>query len=167
MNSGSVQSEFLLVTKGILQFWVLSSSQFILMILSLHKVADKSIFMLMTLVYFIADSVQLAIENLQLSFNALQDAHINLKLVLNAKKTKFMLFTSTRDIDYNGMHITTVNRSNIERVTEYKYLSILLDEKLTFNYHVVNLVGKLQKQNRLLRLAESGLFSCQFWIWGM
>ena len=33
--------------------------------------------------YCIADSIQLAMEKLQLSFNALQKALINLKLVLN------------------------------------------------------------------------------------
>ena len=68
----------------------------------------------------IADSV--AIE--KLSFNALQDALNNLKLVLNANK--FRLFTRARYIDYNSMHICTANGSNIARVAEYKHLYTIL-----------------------------------------
>ena len=47
-----------------------------------HSYADD------TVLYCIADSIQLAMEKLQLSFNALQKALINLKLVFNAGKTK-------------------------------------------------------------------------------
>uniref|UniRef100_A0A0E9XHX0 Uncharacterized protein n=1 Tax=Anguilla anguilla TaxID=7936 RepID=A0A0E9XHX0_ANGAN len=54
-----------------------------------------------------------------------------------------MLFTRAKNIDYNSLHISTANGSNIERVTEYKYLGIWFDEKLTFKYHIDNLVSKL------------------------
>ncbi len=47
-----------------------------------------------------------------------------------------MLFTRTRDTDY----------IYIEGVTEYKYLGIWLDEKLTFNYYIVNFVSKLHQK---------------------
>ncbi len=55
-----------------------------------------------TIVYYVADSRQLAIENLQLSFNALQDSLFKLKLIHNKNKTKFMLFSRARDIDPNN-----------------------------------------------------------------
>lgn len=53
-----------------------------------------------------------------------------LKLVLNTNKTKFILFTRDTDIDHNSMRISMANESNIEIVTEYKYLGIWRDEKI-------------------------------------
>ncbi len=55
-------------------------------------------------------------------------------LLPNANKTKFMLFTRNRIVHFDGLYIHSVNGSNIERVTEYKYLCILLDEKFTCRY---------------------------------
>ncbi len=46
-----------------------------------------------TVLYSSANSIQSAIDNLQLSFNTLQHALLNLKLVLNADKTKVMFFS--------------------------------------------------------------------------
>ncbi len=81
-----------------------------------------------TIVYCFSDSATQAIENLQLCFNALQEALTDLKFVLNANKTKFMLFTRNKNVSYEGLHIHTVNGVDIERVSGYKYLSIWLDE---------------------------------------
>ena len=99
-----------------------------------------------TIIYCVADSVQLATENLQLAFNLLQNSLRELKLVLNADKTKFMLFSRAREIDFNSLRIITSSGCNIDRVTEYKYLGIWLDDKLTFKHHVDNLTCKLRQK---------------------
>ena len=44
------------------------------------------------------------------------------------------------------MHITTTNRSEIEKVAEYKYLGIWLDEKITFKYHIDKLACNLRQK---------------------
>ena len=62
-----------------------------------------------TVVYCIDDSVTLAMEKLQLAFNVLQNALVGLKLVLNASKTKCMLFSRAKTIDYDCLCICTVN----------------------------------------------------------
>ena len=67
-----------------------------------------------------------------------------MKLVLNAGKTKFILFSRAKDIE--GLQITTTNGSNIERISEYKYLGIWLDEKFTFKCHIDNLTCKLRQK---------------------
>ena len=87
-----------------------------------------------------ADSAQLATKNLQLAFNALQVALVELRLLLNASKTKFMVFT--RD----NLAIISSSGSSIERVSEYRYLGIWLDEKLSFKFHIENLITKLRQK---------------------
>ena len=57
-----------------------------------------------------------------------------------------MLFSRSTNTDFNYVNITTLAGSNIERVTEYKYLGIWLDDKLTFKSHINKLVGKCRQK---------------------
>ena len=149
VKAGGAQSGFLPISKGVPQGSILGPVLFTLYInniaLSLnnchaHFYADD------TIIYCSADSAQLATENLQLSFNVLQDSLRELKLVLNADKTKFMLFSRAREMDLNMLRITTSSGYIIDRVTEYKYLGIWLDDKFTFKFHIDNLAGKLRQK---------------------
>lgn len=47
-----------------------------------------------------------------------------------------MLFSRARNTVSNGLHITTLNVQSILRVSQYKYLIIWLDHKLTFKFHI-------------------------------
>ena len=96
-----------------------------------------------TVIYCIADTIELAIERLQLAFNTLQTVLAQLKLVLNADKTKFMVFTRAQNVDYSKLCLKTQKNSHIERVSEYKYLGIWLDDKVAFKLHVETLASKL------------------------
>ena len=102
--------------------------------------------MQMTQFYTVQRTVYAAIRNLQCSFNALRVTLSKHKLVLNTKKTKFMLFSRSTNTDFNTVNITTLTGSNLERVTDYKYLGIWLDDKLTFKSHINKLVGKCRQQ---------------------
>ena len=61
-----------------------------------------------------------------------------------------MIFSRAQNINYDFLHINTFNGSPIERVTEYKYLGILLDDQLTFKYHISDLTTRLRQKIGLL-----------------
>ena len=99
-----------------------------------------------TILYCVADSAEFAVKKLQLAFNSLQNSLVELKLVLNTGKTKFILFSRATIIDSDELIIKSISDSKIERVLEYKYLGIWLDSKLSFNYHITDLVSKLRQK---------------------
>ena len=103
-----------------------------------------SIFMLMTVIYCFAPTLNQVIENLQNAFIVVQNTLHQLKLVLNADKTKLMLFTSSRARPQNVPSVVTLEGSVIQVVTSYRYLGFLIDDSLTFEPLVRYLVKKLR-----------------------
>ena len=56
------------------------------------------------------------------------------KLSLNIAKTKCMVFhTSKRNVIYPNLK---VNNSNIERVTQFNFLGVILHSHMTWNKHI-------------------------------
>ena len=67
------------------------------------------------------------------------------KLTINSEKTHFILFhTVNKPIPNNLTEIVTTQAS-IKRVTEIKYLGLVLDEKLNYNEHVQSISNPLIK----------------------
>ena len=56
-----------------------------------------------------------------------------------------MVFSRARKVYFMKLHILTVDGSLIERVTEYKYLELWLDE-LSFKFHIDCLAYKLRQK---------------------
>ena len=149
VKHGNAQSTFLKISKGVPQGSILGPVLFTIFINEIiaaltdclaHLYADD------TVIYCIAYSLELAVERLQLAFNILQTVLAQLKLVLNASKTKFMVFTRSLNVDYSNLCIKTVKEAQIERVSKYKYLGIWLDDKLTFKFHIDTLASKLRQK---------------------
>ena len=56
------------------------------------------------------------------------------KVSLNIAKTKYMVFhTSKRNVIYPNL---IVNNSNIERVTQFNFLGVILHSHMTWNKHI-------------------------------
>ena len=149
VKAGETKSEFLQVSNGVPQGSVLGPVLFTIYInniVSRLKDCQSHLYADDTIIYCTADSVHQALRNLQQAFNTVQDELCSLKLVLNATKTKFMLFTRAKNVDYNSLHINAVNGDSIERVAQYKYLGIWLDEKLSFKFHIADLTTKLRQK---------------------
>ena len=137
------KSEFLNISKGVPQGSILAPVLFTLFIndfnssivnSAVHLYADD------TVIYSIAPSVELAFQNLKSDFCLIQKALINLKLALNAGKTKFMVFSRKLNAISTASDLNTLEGACIERVASYKYLGIWIDDKLSFKMHITELI---------------------------
>ena len=90
------------------------------------------------------------------------------KLSLNPAKCKFMLFT---DKNVENDPIILLNASPVERVKNFKYLGVFIDEKLKYHAHLDHLCGKLSKLCGMtfrlkghldLKSAKNVYYSCIF-----
>ena len=82
----------------------------------------------------------IAFENLQISLEKLENYFRSNQLTLNATKTEFIRFSTPKMTVSNSQHI--VAGSNIKRKNEVKYLGIIIDNKLTFEYQVKSVLKK-------------------------
>jgi len=72
----------------------------------------------------------------------------NNKLVLNIKKTNFIVFTNNH-VNRNAIKVTLKNNT-IQRATNLKFLGVIIDEKLLWNEHVGVMCNRLAKNVGIL-----------------
>ena len=65
-------------------------------------------------------------------------------LALNLKKTKFMIFTRQRNIDFSSIDLHICN-TKIELTTEARFLGVIVDDKLSWSHHISALRMKMSK----------------------
>ena len=63
-------------------------------------------------------------------------------LFLNLKKTNYLLFSRSRKIDYQDVHI---RGTKIERKTEARFLGVIIDDKLTWSKHISAVRTKMSR----------------------
>ncbi len=143
-----VRSDLLEVVKGVPQGSVLGPLLFSIYINCLDFNIDKARFHLYaddTIVYCSAPSKQQSVTALQSVFDIIQNRFCALKLVLNVEKTKCMLFSNSRTSLENSIVLQTSQGSQVTSVSEYKYLGIIIDNKLRFGSHIKYLSKKFKK----------------------
>ena len=96
-----------------------------------------------TIIYCSASSVKSAFAQLQSAFNIVQSRLEKLKLVLNAEKSKVMLFSNAKS-PATPPELVTSQGGVIELVQTYKYLGFILDSQLSFKAHIASMVSKLR-----------------------
>uniref|UniRef100_A0A8C7UAB2 Reverse transcriptase domain-containing protein n=1 Tax=Oncorhynchus mykiss TaxID=8022 RepID=A0A8C7UAB2_ONCMY len=99
-----------------------------------------------TILYTSDPSLDTVLTNLQTSFNAIQLSFRGLQLLLNANKTKCMLFNQSLPAPARQSSITTLDGSDLEYVDNYKYLAVWLDCKLSFQTHIKHLQSKIKSR---------------------
>ena len=73
------------------------------------------------------------------------------KLSLNTQKTKSMYFDTAQKLSQSNVTNVRLYGIEIENVTSYKYLSLVLDQRLRFDARVDHLVKKLTPKLSTLR----------------
>jgi hypothetical protein len=76
------------------------------------------------------------------------------KLALNVSKTKFMIISNKK---ITGDVEVKINSESIERVSEFKYLGIVLDDRLSFNPFTDDVCRKLNKKFAIFKRCEKKL----------
>ena len=66
------------------------------------------------------------------------------KLSLNVRKTNFMIF-SNKHLDHNNLINITIDGTNIVQVFETKFLGVMIDHKLNWKSHIMNIRAKLSR----------------------
>ena len=134
MLADGYQSDLLSVLKGVPQGSILDPILFTLYINDFSiGIANSTIHLYAndTIIYSIALSADVAIQNIQSDVHTIEQALTDLKLLINPKNTKYMLFTRSSPSSLINSSNSTFNGTHIERVSNYKYLGIWI-EKLFF-----------------------------------
>ena len=106
----------------------------------IHLYADD------TILYTSRPSLDTVLTNLQMSFNAIQHSFLGLQLLLNASKTKCMLFNRSLPAHARLTSITTLYGSYLEYLDNDKYQGVWLDCKLSFQTQIKHLQSKIKSR---------------------
>lgn len=109
-----------------------------------------------TVIYCSAPSTEQAFDFFQSAFDSVQ-SHLNqLRLVVNAKKSKVMVFSNGKWLPSQLPKIKTAEGNELQMVSSYTYSDIITDENLSFKQHIEDLVHKLKQKTNPLSLFTEG-----------
>ena len=103
-----------------------------------------------TVIYFSATSAGLIKQVLQNDLIYVEQWLQENKLVLNQSKTKWMLFGTRQKLEHSSDIEIQFHGQNIDRVSNFCYLGVTLDEHLSWNEHVEIICHKVSKRLGLL-----------------
>jgi hypothetical protein len=144
----TIQSDICEIQCGVPQGSVLGPLLFLIYINDMHRALNHA------RVRLFADDTCIFVQNQ--NFNELiSDAKARLtevstwcvdnKLIVNSKKTHFVIFCSNRKNSYSHLQKIVIPNLEIHRSKEIKYLGMTIDENLSWKPHIENLCKSLIK----------------------
>ena len=73
-----------------------------------------------------------------------------------------MLFHRSRIKNNNISRKISINEINIDKVSYAKFLSVIIDQKLSWAYHVNYIQNKLSNGQLLFLISKEGSYYCQY-----
>ena len=137
-------------TLGVPQGSVLGPILFIMYINDMRRVlrfCDINLFADDTVLFIAAKNLEEAILHLNKDLRSLSGWLKFKQLKLNTNKTKFMIISRNR---VNENVSVEIDGETIDRVSEIKYLGVIIDDKLKFNVHIDNVIKKIAKKYGIL-----------------
>lgn len=150
-------SREILISIGIPQGSVLSCILFIIFIndiKSIIKYCDINFFADDGLIQITCDNLSDGLVKLKYDLKNIYQYLCYSRLSLNTSKTKFMIVSNKK---ITGDVELMINSEKIERVSEFKYLGVVLDERLSFNPLTDDLCKKINKKFAIFKRCEKKL----------
>ena len=153
-------SSYSFVSCGVPQGSILGPLLFLIYINDMHKATKHSI------LYHFADDTNLLYSNKDCNLMR-KNVNEDLKLIfewlcanrlsVNTDKTEFILFKPPRKI-FNSRITLKLNKKTIYESKKLRYLGLIVDNKLSWRYHIHELTKKLSRTNGILnKLKNLGL----------
>jgi hypothetical protein len=98
-----------------------------------------------TLISVAENSLEEAVTKINKTLESLSKWFKQYKLKLNAEKTKYMVITYRKNIQIDTVRVR-IDDVELERVTEIKYLGVIIDDKLKFDSNVEYIIKKAAKK---------------------
>ena len=156
VSYGSKKSDVGNIEIGVPQGSILGPLLFLLYINDLCNVSKRVSFIQFaddTSIYCTGSSLENVCSTIEAEMALICDWLNNNKLSLNVSKTNYMIMTpSYREV--NDDLTIKVNGETIERVSETKFLGVILDRRLTFKSHIDYIANKIAKCVGLLSKAK-------------
>lgn len=135
---------------GVPQGTVMGPDLFVLYINDIVKIVkhcELQLFADDTILFLQSDNMDNLIKLINEDLGRLYKWLCDNSLSVNIKKTKFMLIKNKNcNIDTDSHDNVLINGVKIEKVKEFKYLGVLIDEFLTFSSHANYLIKKVSKK---------------------
>lgn len=96
-----------------------------------------------------AKNIEELAENVDQTIKQISDALEEMGLEISMDKTKNMVFTTRKNV--NPIPTITINNTNIELVNNFKYLGVMIDNKLNFKNFMNTQVAKAQRNLNVLK----------------
>ena len=153
IKSGQIESALLSVLCGVPQGSVLGPLLFILYINDMSECSnfDPVLFADDAALVIAANNLKKLNQKISRESNRFYSWLVDNKLTLNYKKTKFMIVTNKNYSQrFRKKFRLNINKNNIKQVTEFKYLGVIVDNKLSWRKHIEFLVTKVSQASGVI-----------------